>query len=76
MKETLKLASLLGYQFPEVVIVEVAAIIVDEKRESRDVKSTLPGEISSLLTLAIKEGSIEETKRGYQFSHDRLQTAF
>ena len=68
IKEVLKVASLVGYRFGEPVVVKVASIGMDQLETNQPVHETLED--------AVKEGFVEKTKQGYQFTHDRLQAAF
>ena len=74
VQETLKVASLLGFQFREDLLLDVTyairdrAIIKEEDYESLQC-------ISVSLKSALDGGFIEKTKEGYQFSHDKIQAA-
>lgn len=67
--EILKVASLLGYAFDESILVSVASTLAEELGSSGE---CVPG----LLADAAKEGFVEKTSCGYQFTHDKLQAAF
>jgi predicted ATPase len=81
VQDCLKIASLLGYRFREVPLSLVLNALDD-----RIIKSAQSGNgkglhllqqsVHSSLHVALNEGFVEKTTVGYQFSHDKLQTAF
>jgi predicted ATPase len=78
VQDCLKIASLLGYRFREDLLSLVMNALDDRIVKCGNGKSlhlSLQSVHSSLL-VALNEGFIEKTKVGYQFSHDKLQTAF
>ena len=81
VQESLKIASLLGYRFDESLIVHVVAVVLSSNKSTFDAKQSanaIPSSycVASSLVKAKKDGFIEKTKEGYQFSHDKLQMAF
>ena len=72
IKETLKVASLLGYLFEEAILQCVVSSVL--KGEQRELSPNLV--VDALLSEAAKEGFIEKTSDGYQFACNKLQTAF
>ena len=68
MKEALKVASLIGYRFDEPMVASIAT----KKREEWESDQS----VLDCLSDAVKEGFVEKTKAGYQFTHDKLQSAF
>jgi predicted ATPase len=83
MRETLRVASLLGYSFDESIVLEVASIMIEEKRVAAggshlksDDASSHDSLVLDSLFVAVKEGFIEKTSVAYQFTHDKLQSSF
>jgi predicted ATPase len=82
VQDCLKIASLLGYYFRDDLLLLVMKSLDDrifksDSRESLQVTGdTMQESLSSSLLAARKDGFIEKTKGGYQFSHDKLQAAF
>jgi predicted ATPase len=81
VQETLKVASLIGFQFREDVLLGVPSAIRDQAIEEEKVESLQSVAVSlDLASLSLKEalngGFIEKTNDGYQFSHDKLHSAF
>jgi len=87
IQEMLKVASLLGYRFSEMMLLKVVSIFLRDSQENENnerFKESRPNfsshftaeNIEALLSCAINEGLIERMKDGYQFSHDKLQKSF
>jgi histidine kinase len=83
VQECLKIAALLGYRFDEALVQKVATDIIDfndvfiEGDESMSSKRELSlHSVAPSLNDAMKDGFIEKTKEGFQFSHDKLQMTF
>ena len=83
VQDCLKIASLLGWRFREDLLALVMTSYDARTFKGDTVESVhLTGDllsqesVSSFLSVALNEGFIEKTKTGYQFSHDKLQTAF
>ena len=79
VKETLKVASLLGYIFREYILVEVISN-VRQQRLPAEATTGLPESFHAAVRMCLDEavdgGFVELTNKGYQFTHDKLQTAF
>jgi len=76
VQKILMVASLLGYHFCEIVLVDtLTAIQHTDSRELQRVKMA-DEKIDSLLDIAVTAGFLEETSDGYQFGHDKLQSSF
>jgi histidine kinase len=85
VKETLKVASILGYSFEESRLLMVFSKYLQERKltgiddhmvESRGQKACQTSVVASLAE-ALEVGFIERTaNNGYQFTHDRLQSSF
>mmetsp|Transcript_29476 Transcript_29476/g.44621 ORF Transcript_29476/g.44621 Transcript_29476/m.44621 type:complete len:1028 (-) Transcript_29476:222-3305(-) len=73
-KQMLKVASLLGCNFPSEVLIEVVLEILNSEDRGDD-KITVEL-LKSSLENALDSQFLEETQHGYQFSHDRLQASF
>lgn len=69
IKETLKVASLIGYRFNGDVLLVAASIVQGVCRAGSNT-------VTKPLMEAVKIGFIEKIKGGYQFTHDKIQTAF
>lgn len=87
MQDILKVASLLGYQFSEMILLKVVSEFLRDSGENEPYKevngarlnfcSNFSAEnVKALLDCAINEGLIERMKEDYQFSHDKLQKSF
>eukprot|EP00546_Thalassionema_frauenfeldii_P021998 CAMPEP_0178898092 /NCGR_PEP_ID=MMETSP0786-20121207/2130_1 /TAXON_ID=186022 /ORGANISM="Thalassionema frauenfeldii, Strain CCMP 1798" /LENGTH=1030 /DNA_ID=CAMNT_0020568755 /DNA_START=121 /DNA_END=3212 /DNA_ORIENTATION=+ len=73
-QEILKVASLLGYQFKEDLVLKIATKLLKLKNESLQV--TMPA-LKRLLENAANDAFLSQINDGYyQFSHDKLQDAF
>lgn len=72
-KAILKVASLVGYSFGETILEKIACSANELEGVEQLFESSL---ITLSLSQAIKEGIIEKSSDGYQFTHDRLQSAF
>lgn len=74
IQETLKIASMLGFSFSDTLLMEVLSSSKLQAKEHMPTKESLsPVEC---LSQAVVIGFVEKTKNGFQFSHDRIQTAF
>lgn len=77
LNEALKVASLLGYHFDESILLEVTCSVLRRKLPILDQACVRNHtELLALLLLAVEDGIIEKTREGYQFLHDKLQSAF
>jgi predicted ATPase len=88
-RETLKIASLLGYSFEESILLKIACTAIEDKAKPpvgcynsvsmgltySDVTSQHDSVLSSV-SEALKEGYIEDSRDCYHFSHDKLQSTF
>lgn len=83
-KETLKIASFLGYQFDEGILRKVISATMKEKQNVYRYSShaascqldTAGDVVLRSLSVAMEEGFIKKMSNGYQFTHDRLQSSF
>lgn len=75
LKETLVVASLMGWQFSETVLLDAMSLLHAKPIPPSGSESQIQVAAISL-SLAIKIGFIEKIKDGFQFSHDKIQTAF
>lgn len=73
IKQTLKVASVMGYQFSEIVLTETVLSLLS--RSSFHLSQN-PMPTEERLAECIEIGFIEKIKVGYQFTHDKIQTAF
>mmetsp|Transcript_2209 Transcript_2209/g.3485 ORF Transcript_2209/g.3485 Transcript_2209/m.3485 type:complete len:1071 (+) Transcript_2209:110-3322(+) len=79
MKETLKIASLMGYEFAESILLNIASTSTFAKQENEKIPHAPDSTrklVQSWISGAVEEGFIDKTSDGYQFTHDKLQTAF
>lgn len=79
IKETLKVASVIGYHFSDSLLVEVVAQLrlnpyPAQRTAASDAHSAAA--LAELLSRASKMGFVERIKGGFQFTHDKIQTAF
>lgn len=72
--EILKVASMLGYHFDQTILFDVKR--KGEKDPHARSIETLRNAVNVSLINASKEGFIEETADGHQFTHDKLQASF
>uniref|UniRef100_A0A7S1UPS3 Orc1-like AAA ATPase domain-containing protein n=1 Tax=Grammatophora oceanica TaxID=210454 RepID=A0A7S1UPS3_9STRA len=63
----LSVASMIGFRFDDTVLAEVAEVIID------GIGGTL---VRGALEAAVNDGFIERTNEGFQFCHDKVQSAF
>jgi predicted ATPase len=81
VQETCKVASLLGFNFGEEILLAIAdsEISAEAALKTEDSISAAGSSVTaatlSLIT-AVDGGFLERTKDGYQFSHDKIQTCF
>lgn len=82
IKETLKVASLVGYQFGKSMLLDVVTAATMEGRlhntpySIRETPESIRHRVLSSLSEAIKGGFIETLSDGYHFTHDKLQASF
>jgi predicted ATPase len=82
IQESLKIASLFGFQFREDMVAEVKAFLDDQQLDGQKTTPNLgactisSSTVSTSLSEALKSGFIEKCAYGYHFSHDKLQAAF
>lgn len=82
-KKVLKMASLLGYRFDQSILLQVACTEiqggpnVDDTLEFPSASAAMERDLVVLmLSDAEKEGFLEKTGYGYQFTHDKVQSSF
>lgn len=86
MTDTLKVASLLGYVFDEVMLAKVTSNPSDKNPRSNSTNvgnsklamtdTSSQSVVVKSLAEAIKEGFLEKMRVGHQFTHNKLQSAF
>jgi len=72
MQKILKVASLIGYRFPENLVIDVTSKLLAEG----DCNFTLSDNLQMQLKKAVDERFLERIHDGYQFSHDKIQATF
>jgi predicted ATPase len=78
VQKVLKIASMIGFFFPESVFLPVVSAEI-RRTESEAKDSKCLGGFSRALDLiseAMREGFIESADNGWQFAHDKLQASF
>jgi hypothetical protein len=77
--ETLNVvAALMGYDFSDSIFLQVAWVVLEEKAIAKldfSMSDMSASSVLSSMSLAVKEGFVERTRDGYQFTHDKLQSA-
>ena len=79
IKETLKVASLFGFSFSEPVLLSAAFVLTEDTLKPTGGggdQSTCASTVAQSLVEAVEIGFIEKIKDGFQFTHDKIQTAF
>lgn len=80
IKDTLKVASLFGYSFNESVLVAAASAVMGDLHALKDGGNhqsvCSSSTVTRALQQAVKIGFVERIKGGFQFTHDKIQTAF
>lgn len=75
IQEVLKIASVLGFRFKEDVLNEVSVTMKGPQSLSSD-QANEDATIRISLRQAEKDGFVERTSEGYQFTHDKLLSSF
>lgn len=78
-KQTLKIAAMIGYQFSDLLLVEVlSALQLSTPPSSQEGHHELANSTSveECLSRAMEIGFVEKIKTGFQFTHDKILTAF
>lgn len=83
VQETLKVAALLGFRFSKDILVEVVAGFASFDNSTtlnddsfKTTSATTASDTTRSLSAAASMGFVEQTNEGFQFSHDKLQSAF
>lgn len=75
-RELLKLASIVGFEFTERILIDVChGLKLQQNGKLKYLRSYTQSDMRVMLKEAVAYGFVEATKAGFQFSHDALQSS-